>query len=84
MRHFPEIVKVVDPHRLIDSESYEHLYWTARPRALIAGYYIVTWPDHVLRSRFDESACFAGPFRTPAHARAALELTLDPRQRKSA
>ena len=38
MRHHPEIVKILDPRRLIDSESYERVYWTAKPRALSAGY----------------------------------------------
>ncbi len=84
MRHHPEIVKIIDPRRLIDSESYEHLYWTATPCGLSAGYYIVRWPDHVLRPRFDESASFAGPFPTHAHARAALEYELGAPQRKSA
>jgi len=77
MRHYPEIVKVVDPTRLIDSESYEHFYWTTRPSALACGYYVVSWPDHVLRPRFDESARFLGPFRTYAHAQMALEQHIE-------
>ena len=84
MRHHPEIVKVVDSNRLIDSESYEHFYWTTRRLPLETGYYIVSWPDHVLRPRFDESADFAGPFRTSAHARIVFDQRVALPYRKSA
>ena len=76
MRHDPQIVHVLDQRRLIDSESYEQLYWTTRSRALATGYYVVSWPDHVLRARFDECARYQGPFRTAAHARIALQRHL--------
>jgi hypothetical protein len=84
MRHFPEIVKILDQARLIDSESYEHCYWRRSPRPLPLGYYIVSWPDHVRQPRFDEIASFDGPFRSYAHARMALDDQLDLIYRKSA
>lgn len=73
MRHHPEIVKILDASRLIDSESYEHAYWTGMVPAPRAGYYVVHWPDEVAHPRFDEHARFTGPFPSYAHARLALE-----------
>ena len=84
MRYFPEIVKILDHSRLIDSESYEHAYWTTQVRPLKVGYYIVSWTDQVRQPRFDESASFTGPFRSYAHARMALDHQLDLTYRKSA
>ena len=84
MRYFPEIVKIVDPTHLIDSESYEQSYWRAGGRALPVGYYIVSWPDHVRQPRYDEGASFTGPFRSRAHAWTALDEQLDLIYRKSA
>jgi hypothetical protein len=84
MRHQPEIVRVLDPRRLIDSESYEHVYWQTRSGPLAAGYYVVHWPQHVLRARFDESAYFSGPFSTHSDARAALDHEPSARYRQTA
>ncbi len=71
MRHSPEVVKIVNERRLIDSESYERTYWTgaATPR-LAVGYYVVSWPDDVPHPRFDENARFSGPY--PCYAQAQL------------
>jgi hypothetical protein len=73
MRHTPEIVKVLDECRLIDSESYQQSYRTGMVSPPIAGYYVVRWPDDVPQPRFDENACFKGPFPSRAHAQMACE-----------
>ena len=77
MRYFPEIVKVVDHARLIDSESYEQSYWRPGGGPLPAGYYIVSWSDEVCQPRYDERASFTGPFRSRAHAWMALDQQLE-------
>ncbi|RPI46651.1 MAG: hypothetical protein EHM59_06875 [Betaproteobacteria bacterium] len=84
MRHDPEIVKVLDDSRLIDSESYEHCYWTMHSHDLGIGYFVVSWPDDALRLRYDESARFTGPFDTYAEARKAFDQQMAPLHRKSA
>lgn len=77
MRHYPEIVKVIDGVRLIDAESYEHRYHTAGGVALGVGYYVVSWPEDTDRACYDERACYQGPYRSFGHARLALERCLD-------
>ncbi|HTP96621.1 MAG TPA: hypothetical protein VMK05_12260 [Burkholderiales bacterium] len=73
MEHFPEIVKVLNDSRLIDSESFERRYQAADGGALVSGFYIVSWPEGVAARQYDEHACYIGPFKTYSHARLALD-----------
>jgi hypothetical protein len=68
----PEIVHVIKPFRLVDSESYERAYWRPDDRPLDPGYYVVTWPRRAEPGRFDERASFRGPFPARSAALAAL------------
>jgi hypothetical protein len=63
-----ELVHVIRPFRLIDSESYEHVYWRRDGVALAPGYYVVSWPRRARDRRFNEDAEFRGPFRARAQA----------------
>lgn len=68
MKYIRELVQVLDQNRLLDSESMEHCYWSTKVHSLSPGFYIVSWPDTALRRRYDELACFTGPFATYAEA----------------
>jgi len=70
---YAEVVHVIKPFRLIDAESYEHVYWRRDGVALAPGYYVVSWPRRTRDHRFNENAAFRGPFRERAQARAQLE-----------
>lgn len=78
MENIAEIVHVLDHSRLIDSESYEHCYWTAKSRAFGPGFYVVRWPTRSLRRRYDQSASFTGPFDTHSEAQASVDRSMDP------
>lgn len=71
-----EIVFVIDAEKLIDAESYERRYrpWDGLP--LGPGYYVVRWPEEVRARRFNEQACFHGPYPCRRDAQARLERLL--------
>jgi len=66
-----EIVKVYREFWLIDPESYQREYHSRDGKPLTAGYYVVSWPEHILVRQFDENALFQGPFRFRKGAQAA-------------
>jgi hypothetical protein len=68
-----EIVRVISECRLIDEESFEHVYWRRDGKPLALGCYIVTWPPGARVGRFNEEAVFRGPYRQRTEALAALE-----------
>jgi len=55
-----EIVRVISECRLIDEESFEHVYWRRDGRPLALGCYIVSWPPGARVGRFNEDAVFRG------------------------
>lgn len=71
MSYPPEVVKVIDEHRLIDPESYERRYRTACGEALLPGYYIVTWAADASHTTYDELARYLGPYDSVEAARLA-------------
>ena len=68
-----ELVHVIKPFRLVDSESYERVYWRRDGVALAFGYYVVSWPFGAAKRMFNEDAIFRGPFRERADALDNLE-----------
>ena len=68
-----ELVHVIKPFRLIDSESYERLYWRRDGVALVPGYYVATWPRWAEARLFNEDTVFRGPFRERGAAQQTLE-----------
>lgn len=68
-----EVVRVHRPFRLIDAESYERWYRQDGNRELPKGFYAVTWRGSDGTRRFDENACFVGPFGARAEAEAVAE-----------
>ena len=66
------VVRVISECRLIDEESFEHLYWRRDGRPLAPGYYIVSWPPGARAGGFHEEAVFRGPYRERTEALAAL------------
>ena len=68
-----ELVHVIKPFRLVDSESYERVYWRRDGVALAPGYYVVRWRSRVAKRAFNEDAIFRGPFRERAEALGILE-----------
>ncbi len=67
-----EIVYVISDCRLIDSESYERLYWRRDGRGLARGYYVVRRPAGAGGTRYSEDVEFEGPFARREDAVAAL------------
>jgi hypothetical protein len=63
-----ELVHVIKPFRLVDSESYERVYWRRDGIALASGYYVVSWPFGAAKRTLNEDAIFRGPFRQRADA----------------
>jgi len=68
-----DIIRVIGECRLIDEESFEHVYWRRDGKPLALGYYVVSWPPGAKVGRFNEDAMFRGPYRARSEARAALE-----------
>ena len=68
-----EVVRVISECRLVDEESFEHVYWRRDGKPLAQGYYIVSWPPGARVGRFNEDAVFRGPYRQRTEALAALE-----------
>jgi len=58
-----ELVQVFKPFRLVDEESYEHVYWRRDGTPLANGYYLVRWREGERSGRYDEEAEFRGPYR---------------------
>jgi hypothetical protein len=67
-----EIVRVINECRLIDEQSFEHVYWRRDGKPLALGYYIVIWPPGARVGRFNEEAVFRGPYRERTEALTAL------------
>lgn len=67
-----EIVRVVSDTRLIDSESYERIYWRPDGKPVAPGFYVVAWPRGTDPTRYDERAEFLGPYRWVEGALVAL------------
>ncbi|HSO06379.1 MAG TPA: hypothetical protein VLW45_04020 [Pelomicrobium sp.] len=72
-----EIVRVISAFRLLDTDSYERVYWRRDGKPLALGWYLVSWPGGISRRRFNEDARFRGPYRDIEQARAAREQLLD-------
>jgi hypothetical protein len=68
-----ELVHVIKPFRLIDSDSYERVYWRRDGVALAPGYYVASWPAHANQRRFNEEVAFRGPFRERIAAEEVLQ-----------
>jgi len=68
-----EVVQVIGDCRLVDSESYERVYWRRDGLPLARGYYVVSWPTSASPKRFNEDASFRGPFQGREDAQAALD-----------
>lgn len=68
-----EIIAVLRDFWLIDSESYQRRYCTSYGKPLGAGYYVVNWPEHIRKRRFNEHAAFHGPFNSRKEAEMAYE-----------
>jgi hypothetical protein len=68
-----EVVHVIKPFRLVDSESYERVYWRRDGVALAPGYYVVRWSHAATVHRFDEDTSFSGPYMQRSAAYAAAE-----------
>lgn len=68
-----EVVQVIGDCRLVDSESYERVYWRRDGLPLAHGYYVVSWPASASPKRFNEDASFRGPFPRREEAQAALD-----------
>ena len=68
-----EVVRVISECRLVDEESFEHVYWRRDGKPLAQGYYVVSWPPRARVGRFNEDAVFRGPCRQRTEAFAALE-----------
>lgn len=70
----PEVVWVYDEFRLIDAESYQRAYSRKNGQPLVAGYYIVAWPEEVAgQPIFGDEAVFHGPYRFKKKAEADLD-----------
>lgn len=67
-----EVVAVIGDFWLIDAESYQRRYCSNHDRSLVAGYYVVNWPEHIRIRRFNEHAAFYGPFKSRNEAQATL------------
>jgi hypothetical protein len=67
-----EVVRVVDEHSLIDSESYQRQYRCSAPRT--PGHYIVRWAGgREAPGAYDDRADWAGPYKARAEAEGCLE-----------
>jgi hypothetical protein len=73
-----EMVMVIPDFWLFDAELYQRRYCTGHGQPLAAGYYIVSWPEHIRARRFNEHALFHGPFT----CRKEAQKSLDGMQRK--
>jgi hypothetical protein len=63
-----EVVRVLDEHSLINSESYQCSYETGYGDALAPGYYVVAWAAPVGLIRYDDTGRFFGPFASRKEA----------------
>jgi len=70
---YMELVRVIKPFRLLDSESYERQYRRADGVALTLGFYVVFWPAGTETVRYSEQAVFQGPYREHGTAEAILD-----------
>jgi hypothetical protein len=66
------IVRVISECRLIDEESFEHVYWRRHGKPLAQGYHVVSWPPGARVGRVNADAVFCGPYRQRTEALAAL------------
>lgn len=57
-----EIVQVVNKTYLIDGDGNECKYFRNAGEALERGHYVVIWPPGCDEPRFDQDACFYGPY----------------------
>ena len=67
-----QVVRVIGECRLLDEESFQHLYWRRDGKPLVLGYYVVSWAPGARVGRFNEDAVFQGPYRLRSEALAAL------------
>ena len=67
-----QVVRVIGECRLIDEDSFEHVYWRRDGKPLALGYYVVDWPPGARAGRFNEDAVFHGPYHLRSDALAAL------------
>ena len=63
-----EVVRVLDEHSLINSESYQCKYDAGAGHALAPGYYVVAWAAPVGLIRYDDTGRFFGPFASKTEA----------------
>ena len=69
-----QVVQVVSHCRLLDAQSREQIYWRSNGLGLAKGWYGVTWPAGAVIGRFNEIACFHGPYPTRAEASSAMVI----------
>jgi hypothetical protein len=67
-----EIVQVVNKAYLIDADGNECKYFRNTGGALERGHYVVIWPLGCDEPRFDQNACFYGPYSVGLIARLKL------------
>jgi len=72
-----EIVRVLDETNLIDSESYQRQFHINRDTSLVAGYYIVIWPEYATQLTYENDARFFGPFRSRSDASTMVVRAID-------
>ena len=72
-----EIVKILDGHALLNSESYQCDYHAAEGVTLQPGFYLVFWPPHCTTSAYDQDAKYFGPFFSRAEAASILRRSVD-------
>lgn len=72
MGDLAEVVRILDEHSLIDSESYQRRYQGTSARA--PGHYIVRWhAGRPASAAYDDRADWAGPFEARADAEHRLD-----------
>lgn len=64
-----EIVQVVSKAYLIDGDGNECKYFRKNGETLGRGNYVVIWPPSFDAPRFDQNACFYGPYSYALMAR---------------
>lgn len=70
-----EVVRVLDEHNLVNSESYQCNYLTGSSTGLEPGYYVVIWDAQAEPLIYDERAFFIGPCPSRAEAMRWVQRT---------
>jgi hypothetical protein len=73
-----EVVRVLDEHNLINSESYQCKYDTGYGDALAPGYYVVASGAPLGLIRYDDTGRFFGPFASKTEAELFVQQAAHP------